>query len=74
MHETLMQVPNMLFYENLIKCSYVGDIAKIFLYSGTPFLFVDVKNGYEMMKGTSFLNQLEAQVINELTDLCLQYF
>ena len=69
-----MQVPNMLFYDNMIKCGYVGDIAKVFLYSNTPFLFVDVKNGQEMIKGTSFFNQLEAKVINELTDVCLQQF
>ena len=69
-----MQVPNMLFYNNQIKCGYVGDIAKVFLYSRTPFLFVDVKDGQETMEGTSFFNQLEAQVINELTDICLEQF
>ena len=26
------------------------------------------------MKGTSFFNQLEAQVINELTDICIEQF
>ena len=69
-----MQVPNMLFYDNQIKCGYKEDIGKVFLYSFTPFLFVDVKNGQETMKGTSFFNQLEAQVINELTDICLEQF
>ena len=51
-----MQVPNMLFYDNAIKCGYVGDIAKVFLWSRTPFLFVDVQNGVEVLKGTSFYN------------------
>ena len=56
MLETLMQVPNMLFYNNLIKCGYEGDIQKMFLYSSKPFLFIDVQNGQEEIKGTSFVN------------------
>ena len=56
MHETLMQVPNMLFYENRIQCGYVGNIQKMFLFSKKPFLFVDVPDGVEKIKGTSFLN------------------
>ena len=74
MHETLMQVPNMLFYNNCIKCGYVGDIQKVFLYSNRPFLFVDVKNGREQVKGTSFCNFEEAKTINAMTDLCLEQF
>lgn len=56
MHETLMQVPNMLFYKNQIKCGYVGDVQKMFLYSNKPFLFVDVPDGQEEIKGFSFVN------------------
>lgn len=56
MHETLMQVPNMLFYNNQIKCGYVGDPEKQFLFSDKPFLFVDVIDGKEQLKGTSFVN------------------
>jgi len=33
MHETLMQVPNMLFYDNMIKCGYKKDPNKVFLYA-----------------------------------------
>lgn len=65
-----MQVPNMLFYDNCIKCGYVGDIQKVFLFSNKPFLFIDVKNGQEKMKGTSFCNFEEAKTINDLTELC----
>ena len=61
MHETLMQVPNMLFYDNAIQCGYVGDIAKVFLYSMKPFLFIDVKDGQEKLKGTSFVNFQEVE-------------
>ena len=28
MHETLMEVPNMLFYKNMIKCGYVSNNEK----------------------------------------------
>ena len=45
MHEALMTVPNMLFYNNMIKCGYSADKQKVFLYSKKPFLFVDVPNG-----------------------------
>ena len=59
MHKTLMQVPNELFYDNAIKSGYVGDEEKVFLYSRTPFLFVDVKDGKETLRGTSFANLQE---------------
>ena len=74
MHETLMQVPNMLFYENQIQCGYVGDIQKVFLYSQKPFLFIDVANGQEKVKGTSFVNFEEVQTVVDLTNLCLRQF
>ena len=74
MHETLMQVPNMLFYQNQIKCGYVGDKQKVFLYSRCPFLFVDIRNGQEKLKGTSFVNFEEAKATNEMADLCLRQF
>ena len=56
MHETLMQVPNMLFYNNEICCGYTPNIHMKFLYSERPFLFLDVTDGKEMLKGTSFVN------------------
>lgn len=72
MHETLMQVPNRLFYEGLIQCGYVPDRQKMFMFSRRPFLFVDVKNGREKVKGTSFANFEEVEVTDALVDLCLQ--
>ena len=71
MHEYLMRVPNELFYENKIKCGYTADIHDMFLYSKKPFLFVDVKNGEEKAKGTSFVNFQEVQTTDDLIDLCL---
>ena len=72
MHETLMQVPNMLFYDNLIKCGYVGDVQKMFLYSKKPFLFVNVEDGQEELKGTSFLNFAEVQATADMANLCIR--
>ena len=45
MHETLMKVPNMLFYDNKIKSGYVPKPDKRFFYSDKPFLFIDVPYG-----------------------------
>ena len=64
----------MLFYENLIKCGYVGDVQKMFLYSNKPFLFIDVIDGQEEPKGTSFANFQEAQATADMADLCIRQF
>ena len=56
MHEALMQVPNLLFYNNLIKCGYSPNPWKKFMYSNAPFLFINIPNGREQIKGTSFCN------------------
>lgn len=74
MHETLMQVPNRLFYDNLIKCGYVGDEQKILLFSDKPFLFVDVKDGQEKIKGTSFCNYAEVEATIGMQNLCCAAF
>lgn len=74
MHESLMQVPNLLFYNNLIKCGYVPDIQKVFLYSYKPFLFVDVVNGQEQLKGTSFVNFQEVDATVDMANLCVKQF
>lgn len=74
MHDSLMRVPNMLFYANKIKSGYVGDMQKMFLYSKRPFLFIDVKDGEEKVKGTSFANFEEANTTDALIGLCLNQF
>jgi len=74
MHESLMQVPNLLFYNNLIKCGYQGNPWKKFMYSNSPFLFIDVPSGKEQLKGTSFCNHEEVDVIVKLKDYCLDIF
>ena len=63
MHESLMNVPNTLFYNNAIKCGYVPNSDKQFMYSQKPFLFIDVADGKESLNGTSFMNQKEVDVI-----------
>lgn len=74
MHESLMQVPNLLFYENRIKCGYMSNPWKKFMNSDSPFLFIDVPNGREQLKGTSFFNMEEVDVITRMKDICLQVF
>ena len=64
MHRSLMEVPNMLFYANKIKCGYQGNPEKKFMYSENPFLFIDVADGAEQLKGTSFFNLAETEVIH----------
>ena len=66
-----MQVPNLLFYNNLIKCGYQENPWKKFMNSSAPFLFIDVPNGREQLKGTSFFNMAEVDVINKFKDICL---
>ena len=70
MHETLMQVPNMLFYDNKIKCGYQKDSRKKFLYSDNRFLFLDIQ-GKEILKGTSFVNFAEVHATEDLVKVCL---
>ena len=45
MHESLLKVPNELFYNNKIKNGYKPTEGKKFLGAKSPFLFIDVKNG-----------------------------
>ena len=47
MHDALMQVPNLLFYNNKIKCGYEANPWKKFMNSDAPFLFVDLPQGKE---------------------------
>ena len=42
------------------------------MFSETPFLFIDVPAGKETLKGTSYLNQEEVDVIVSLKDFCLE--
>lgn len=44
------------------------------MYSDSPFLFVDVPEGRETLKGTSFYNQSEIELIYGLTKFCLSIF
>lgn len=74
MHKALLNVPNTLYYENRIKSEYVPPFLKRFMYAFSPFLFIDVPNGTQKLKGTSFYNDAEVKVINQLKDFCLQKF
>ena len=74
MHEALMQVPNMLFYENKIKSGYTPSADRKFMNSDAPFLFIDVPKGKEKLKGTSYCNMAEVDVINKLKRKCLEQF
>ena len=47
MHEALMQVPNLLFYNNKIKSGYEPNPWKKFMNSDAPFLFIDMPQGKE---------------------------
>lgn len=69
-----MEVPNLLFYENRIMSGYCPNPDKRFMFSDRPFLFIDVPNGVEKLKGTSFYNMQEVDVIVGLKDYCLQIF
>lgn len=74
MHQALMDVPNMLFYQNRIKCGYQTNLEKQFMYSQNPFLFIDVSGGYEQIKGTSYYNLAEVKAIKQYVDYCNQVF
>lgn len=74
MHKSLMDVPNLLFYQNQIKCGYRGNEDKRFMYSDSPFLFIDVPDGQEVLKGTSFYNEKERDMVSSLTTFCLKIF
>ena len=70
----MMDVPNLLFYENRIRCGYKPNPDKKFMFSDSPFLFVDVPHGNEAKKGTSYYNLEEVDVIVGLKDYCLKIF
>lgn len=64
MHPALLKVPNTLYYNHMIKSEYKVDPQKRFMFAASPFLFIDVPQGTETLKGTSFYNNAEAKVIN----------
>ena len=74
MHESLMAVPNLLFYNNEIQSGYMANPDKRFMFSESPFLFIDVPNGTERKKGTSFCNMQEVDIIVSLRNYCLKMF
>ena len=74
MHRSLMEVPNLLYYNNMIKCGYEPRDDKKFMYSNSPFLFVDVAYGHQRLRGTSFYNMEELDVIDELVEYSLEKF
>ena len=64
-HPSLLQVPNKLFYDDMIRSGYQFHDEKRFLFSHNPFLFIDVPRGREQNKGTSFCNFQEVdEVVN----------
>ena len=74
MHEALMQVPNLLFYGNKIKSGYEISRWKQFMYSEQPFLFIDLPDSKQSIRGTSFCNMDEVSAIVKLKDWCLNIF
>lgn len=44
------------------------------MYSDSPFLFIDVPEGRETLKGTSFYNEAEIELVSSLTTFCLKIF
>ena len=47
MHDSLLKVPNKLFYNNCIMSGYQAIAGKQFLGAKIPFLFIDVREGKE---------------------------
>ena len=74
MHPELLKVPNRLFYANKIQNGYKSIEGKQFLSALSPFLFIDVKDGQEQIKGTSFINEREIDVLEDFTKLILKKF
>ena len=74
MHPSLLRVPNSLFYNNFIKCGYTPSKEKQFLFAEHPFLFIDVDDGVEELKGTSFLNHEEVEVVSNFIEHALEVF
>ena len=74
MHEELLHVPNLLFYDNQIRNGYKTVEGKRFLGVECPFLFIDVSNGKEKLQGTSFTNIAEIDVLEQFTKLILERF
>ena len=71
MHDSLLKVPNSLFYDNKIRTGYEPDPEKKFLYAQNPFLFINVSEGEEEPKGTSFLNREEVDVVCDFIEIIL---
>ena len=44
------------------------------MFAKDPFLFIDVPNGYQQMRGTSMYNNSEVNVMTEFTKLILNQF
>lgn len=61
LHPALLEVPNILCYDNKIKDGYYWDNKNKFLHKDHPFLFINVK-GKCQKSGTSFFNAEEAEI------------
>jgi regulator of nonsense transcripts 1 len=65
MHESLIKVSNQQFYDNAIMTGYVKKPKMKFLGLESPFMFIDVNQGEEMLDGTSLYNEKEIEAVTE---------
>ena len=68
MHDFLLRVPNVLFYDNMIQSKYKNtDLSCIFLHRDKPMLFINHEFAEENY-GNSYFNKKEALMVRELID------
>lgn len=71
MHPYLLNIPNTMFYDNKIKSQYQQSYTTSFLNKKMPFLFIDC-NSNETRYGTSYMNEVEAEIIVKLTNYLMK--
>lgn len=65
MHDYLLKVPNVLFYDNKIESGYKNEFENLFLNREKPMLFIDC-NTVEQRYGSSYSNEEESLIVLEL--------
>ena len=65
MHEMIMRIPNILFYNNQIQSSYIYSVRNMFIHKERPMLFIN-SPAKESSYGESYINK------NDCEDDCLK--
>ncbi len=71
MHPYLLQVPNVLYYDNKITTGYRIQVENKFIHRDYPMLFINCETD-EQGYGTSYMNTDEAEIALDIVKFLIQ--